>query len=100
MAVMSISEYATLPNLGGSSIQVAPEPALVDQDDVAIGASSTQSAAFSGATRYISVQVDVTCRIRIGTNPTAVITKKRLSAETLVYFAVQPGDKIAVIASS
>jgi LysM repeat protein len=100
MSNMSISEYSVLPTISGGTMQVAPEPSLVDQDDVAIGASSTQSAAFSNATQYISVQVDVACRIRIGSNPTAVVTKKRLPAEAFVYFKVNPGDKIAVIASS
>ena len=72
-------------------------------EEVSVGASSTQSAAFDKETSLISVYADQAVHIDIGPNPTANNTggseTMRLPASERLEFAVpQGGDwKIAVI---
>jgi hypothetical protein len=94
MAVVYISEYSNLAMNGNAPI--SQEPPLAEQT-VAIGGSSAQSAAFNANTRYIRVHTDAICSVLIGTNPTATAEKKRLPADSVEYFGVSPGSKLAVI---
>jgi len=82
-----------------SGLQVASQPALVEQT-VAIGGSATQSSAFSGDTKLIRVHTDAICSIKIGANPTATAASARMSADSTEYFYVRPGDKISVITNN
>jgi len=77
---------------------VLPEIAT---NNVAIGASSTQSAAFNEETRLIRVYAPVNCRIEVGTNPTASASQSvYMPAGRVEYFGVRAGHKLAVIGDS
>lgn len=62
-----------------------------------VGASSTQSSAFDGATRYITVQSDEACHVVIGANPTATTGGFKIAAGETHDFGVFPGNKVAWI---
>jgi hypothetical protein len=97
MASLYVTEYLGLGRAALDTVTQAPtEPALTEQL-VAIGGSSTQSAAFSTRTRLVRVHCDAICSVAFGPNPTAVNTAKRLAANQTEYFAVNGGDKLAVI---
>lgn len=100
MATLYISEYSAESfRTTGSGIPVAQEPPTVEQT-VAISGASAQSSAFGASTRIIRVHTDAICSILVGSNPTATTAKKRLPADHTEYFAVQPGDKLAVISNT
>lgn len=96
MATLYISEFANMAGVGSRFVNTAPMPPLVEQT-VAIGGASTQSNAFSATTQVIRVCADSVCSIEIGLNPTATATKARLPANVTEYFAVLPGQVLAVI---
>lgn len=99
MAVLYIAEFAgTYADHGrGGSAAFAPP---VTEQTVAIGAGSVASAAFNTGTSLIRVHSDVICSIKIGAAPTASATTSRMAAGQTEYYAVRPGDKIAVITNS
>lgn len=100
MAVLFITEYDKLAWDGiGNVVPAGREPALAEQN-VAIGAGSVQSAAFSAKTTLIRVHTDAVCSIAIGANPTAVATAKRMAANATEFFGVEPGHRIAVITNT
>ena len=69
--------------------------------DLTITASSKQSSAFTTLGVFaVRVVATVDCRIAIGSNPTATTTSTLLLAGTPEYFAVAPGEKLAVIGTS
>ena len=103
MAVLFISEFANLAATSGRDTNVFPMPPVAEQT-VAIGASSAQSSAFSAVTNFIRVCADAVCSIEIGasslnsgTGPAATATKMRIPANVPEYFAVRPGQILAVI---
>lgn len=100
MATLYISEFKQLASIGTTVGQVFPQPPVATDQVVAIGATSTQSAAFSANTRVVLLCADVTCSFLFGDNPTALTTSMRLPADTPIPFAVQPGQKVAVIANT
>ena len=68
---------------------------------VAIGGASAQSAAFNTNTQIVRIEADAVCSVEIGgANPTATATSQRMSAGQTEYFAVNPGEKLAVITNS
>lgn len=99
MAVLYIAEFAgTYADHGrGGSAAFAPP---VTEQTVAIGGGSLSSAAFNAGTTLIRVHSDVISSIKIGSAPTATLTTSRLAAGQTEYYAVRPGDKIAVIANT
>lgn len=102
MATVYITEYARVgADAGGTAMVVADEPAVTSQT-VAIGGTSTQSAAFNALTKFVRVHTDAICSVEFGTNPTATATKRRLAANTTEYFSVPIGAsyKIAVITNT
>lgn len=100
MAALYLSEYAALAHpVGRGAFQAPQEPATVDQTAIGISGSSTQSAAFSSTTVLVRVEVDSTCSIQFGANPTASTAFKRLQAGQTEYFGVVGGQKLAVIAN-
>lgn len=100
MATLYISEYtAESFRTASGGIPIAQEPPTAEQT-VAISGASAQSSAFGGSTRVIRVHTDAICSILVGSSPTATTAKKRLPADHTEYFAVQPGDKIAVISNT
>lgn len=95
-ATLYVAEFSGSAPAG---VQVAQQPALVEQT-VAIGGSATSSSAFSGDTKIIRVHTDAICSIKIGASPTATATTARMSADSTEYFYVLPGHKISVITNN
>lgn len=108
MAFLYVTEYKGIghvdPGYDGMSyvvpIQAPKGPALAEQK-IAIGGSSTASTAFSQYTKMIRVHTDVVCSVAVGgTSPAATVSTGRMAANQTEYWAVIPGDKIAVITNS
>lgn len=96
MAILSIAEFPGMGWVGSVGAPIAGLPETADQD-LSIGGSSALSSAFGTNTRVIRVHTDTACRILVGTAPVAVATSMPLSANQTEYFAVAPGQKLAVI---
>lgn len=99
MATLYIAEYSTMPTLPSGQPQIAAEPSIADQT-VTISGTSAQSAAFSVQTNYIGVTCDGIWSRKIGKSPTATAAGFRIPADAILYFAVQPGDKIAGVTNT
>lgn len=100
MAFAYITEYLRQPLDGISRVLPAgQEPAVVVQK-IAIGAGSIQSAAFNEKTTFVAINVDATCSIAFGDNPTATVAGSRIPADGTMYFGVFPGHKVAVISNT
>ena len=84
-----------------SSVQPIPFKAnrQIPSYNVAIGASSQQSAAFGGQTYALRLVGTGACHYRVGKgSQTAVATDSLLSANQFPeYIGVNPGEQIAVI---
>ena len=94
---LDVTEYDELAHAGnGSMVMAGQEPARATQQ-LAIGASATQSAPFDSATRFVRVHTDSPCRIKIGSNPTADGTSMRMAASQTEYLGVMGGLRISVI---
>lgn len=99
MAVLFVSEYAEQArDLRGYLVAAGQEPTLAEQQ-VAVGGSSTQSAAFNAKTAFVRVHTDAVCYVAFGTSPTASSSQKRLAANSTEFFGVPAGKafKVAVI---
>lgn len=94
-----ISEYVRIGLTPRAHLLAAEEPAIASQT-VAIGATSAQSNVFNDATTFVRVHTDAVCSIKFGPNPTATATSMRMAANQTEYFAVTPGDKLAVITNT
>lgn len=81
----------------GATVQ-AIRPGTVQT--VAIGAASAASAAVGVRTTIVRVAATADCHIVIGANPTATANDTPLFAKQPEFFAIVPGEKIAVIQSS
>lgn len=92
-----ISEFT---QAGDAGVQVAKQPALVDQTPVSVGASSAQSAAFNANTKLIRIECDVVASMAFGPNPTATANNARISASLPEYFQVVAGQKVAFITNN
>jgi len=99
MATLFITELEAPPLSNGGVLAVAKLPSVAQQT-VAVGAGSLQSNAFNALTKLVRLHTDVVCSVNIGANPTASATTMRLAANSTEYFAVNPGDKVAVITNS
>lgn len=64
---------------------------------VAIGAVSTASVAFSASCRAVRLVATSACRITFALAPTAIATDALLIANVPEEFIVSPGDKVAVL---
>lgn len=99
MAKVYITEHP-LPNFHmGSPMPVLPSPPLASQT-VAIGGSSTQSAAFNAEAKIVCVHTDAICSIEFGASPTATANSRRLAANSTEFFQIVPGQKVAVITNT
>lgn len=71
------------------------------QTPVANTGATTQSAAFARSTLIIRVHADSICSVKVGgVNPVATVNNMRFAANQTEYFAVAPGDKLAVIVNT
>lgn len=97
MAKLYVTEFG---GAGLAHSQTAQTPPIVEQNPVAIGATSAQSAAFDMATTVVRIHTDAICSIAFGTNPTASANTMRLAADATEYFSVKGGTKVAVITNT
>ena len=82
----------------GNVLQMAR---LNSSQALAIGAVSTQSAAFdSHGVVAVRLLADTACHVAIGSDPTATTTSTLLAAGVPEYFLVLKGEKLAVIGTS
>ena len=88
------------PSVSNAFPVSAPQMPPVAEQAIAIGGTSTQSAAFNAATSFVMVSCDVTCSLAWGTNPTAVATAQRMYANETRFYGVTAGQKLAVISNS
>lgn len=96
MAKLWITEFQKMENANdiGGVPQVAKLPGTTQ---VVTFTTTTQSTAFAYNTRFVRVTADADCHIAYGSNPTATTSSLRMAAETVEYFGVNPGDKIAAV---
>jgi len=102
MAKLWITEFGEMANqtrsedIGGVP-QVAKLPSVAAQ--VVTFTTSAQSAALNPRTRFVRIISDANCHALAGANPTATTSNMRIVADAAEYFAVEPGQKIAVVAA-
>ena len=98
MATAYIREYADVAVTHSKYAQAGAEPANADQT-VTTSAASAQSAAFGTETRMIAISTPAAQAVTavFGVNPTATVTNCRLPANSLIFFGVRPGHKVALI---
>ena len=102
MASLWINEYGSAVSVIGTTIaQVLPQPPLVSQAAIAIGAASVPSAAFSAKTYAVELFTDTACGIAFshagGAIPVASAVLNRMAANERRVYAVEPGAQVAVI---
>lgn len=95
MATLYISEFRCEIRNGAPC---AIQPALVDQT-VAIGVSAASSSPFQPATEMVQLSTDAVCSILFG-GSAATQSNARLPANCIIYYAVNGGDSVSVIANT
>jgi hypothetical protein len=98
MATAYLREYADIAHTFSKTVQAGAEPAITDQIITTSGASA-QSAAFNTNTRIVCLSTPAAQAVScvFGDDPTAAVTNLRIPANTMVFFGVKPGQKIALI---
>jgi hypothetical protein len=101
MATLYIAEITQLGrDAHGQSIMSPVMNDSVIESVVAIGGSSAQSNAFATSTRFVQIHCDAICSVRFGANPTATTSNGRMAANETRFVAINPGDRVAVIANT
>lgn len=96
MAFAYIAEYSKLAAANGL-VQAGHEPSLVEHKPVVDGTSRATSP-FLDETKFVRIEVDVVTHLKFGpVGQTALITHKRMAANTTEFFGVNPGDVVAVL---
>lgn len=95
MAILNIVEHNQRVVEQGQAIPVRDFG--INSQNVAVGVSSTQSAALGAFCKEVTLCADVACKIATGASPTATATSRRLPANAIITIAVTGGDKIATI---
>jgi hypothetical protein len=102
MAVLYVTEFVSQGvDLNGRQLPVAALPINTSQT-VAIGVTSTTSAAFLNNTQLVRLHTDSVCSVNVSTTPVASATTFRMAANQTEYFNVPGGAayKVAVITNS
>lgn len=103
MATIYITEFAKLPTVPGQGKPPVPVlSSIVARQAKTISGSSARSDAFNAETRYIRVAPDAICSINYDDTdtPAAATTDARMPADSVEYFAVNPGKKLAFITNT
>ena len=95
MANVSITEFSNVEQQTSGSLLCPSTPFVTSQAFTAT--ASTQSAAFSAATRFVRIISDANIKVAFGANPTATASSMPIRADMPEYFAVTAGSKIAAI---
>ena len=98
MARLSIREYSNMMEVPRGVAPVGQEPAETYQVMTVLGAS-TQSDAFGANTRLVRLHTEIDCSVSFGPSPVAVAGSCDMVSGQTEYFGVEPGDKVAVIAT-
>ena len=93
-AICSVSEHRSLYMLPNGMVTPMPDKPNRTHS-VTYTTSTATSTAFATQTTYIGVSCTATAYYAMATSPTAVATNLIIPADTLVYFPVTAGDKIA-----
>lgn len=102
MAQVILREFGNTGSAYGTNVQAPAEPALADQTISTSGVTAS-SAAFNTNTRIISISTAPAqaCAVLFSATPgaavTALTTSMRLPANSVFFFAVRGGDKVAFI---
>ncbi len=97
---LDITEYQRLASdARGITIPTGQEPSRAVQQ-VEITGVSEASEPVSDVTRFVRIHADTTCRIAFGPNPVASPASQRLPGGATEFYGIDPGTKIAVIASA
>ena len=98
MATAYIREYADLAVTFGKHAQCGAEPAIAEQT-VTTSGTSAQSSAFNADTRLIAISTPAAQAVcaTFGADPTSTTSKFRLPANSVFFFGVKPGHKVALI---
>jgi hypothetical protein len=95
-----ITEYQSLARANnGPHVAAGQEPNVAEQQ-VSIGGTSTQSAAFNAKTGFVMIHTDAICALAFGNDPTAVANRHRMAAGEVRFYGVSPGQKVAVITAT
>jgi hypothetical protein len=99
MALLCVWEFSEVVARGG--VLIGRAPGVLQQAGVPITGVSTASLPFNPATAYVRLHCDTVCCIAIGKNPVAIQPGVgRMALNQTEYFGVNPGDVVAVIAST
>jgi hypothetical protein len=97
VATLYIDEYPQVPSW--VPVTLVPGDPLAVQS-ISIGASSVQSAPFNPFTRMVLIATDTACSIAFGPNPTADPLYRRMAANETRFYAVNQGERVAVIVNT
>jgi hypothetical protein len=96
MSTLYVTELKASGNSeSGSQMQMAKQPPVTDQ--TVTFTTSTQSAAFNADTRFVRLHPKNNCHVAFGASPTATTSNMPMLADSVEYFAVIPGQKLAVV---
>ena len=99
MSKLWIREYKSrLADARARELPVAAEPGNGTQT-VTFTGSSVQSNPFQGDTGYVAVTADAPFHYEVGSDPTATGDSLPVGEKSILFFAVTPGHRIAVIES-
>lgn len=96
MSKLYITEYKGVRQVEGGLAQIGEEPG-VDQAPLTFSTTAA-SAVFGDGTKMIRVISDGNCHLSFGDGtPTATVNNKLVIANTVEYFGVITGQKVAAI---
>lgn len=100
MATLYVTEFSSaVSGIGSAFAPVLPQPALAQQN-LAIGATTNPSAAFTSKTNAVELYADAACTFIFGAAgavPAVVVGGNRMASGERRVYAVPPGGYISVI---
>jgi hypothetical protein len=95
MAVLSVTFAQNQPDITPG--WPVPRLDFSTAENLTIGASSVQSTAAPAGRRMVMLHAEAACRVRIGSNPTALSTDTAIGAGQTVFLACEDSDIVAMI---
>ena len=104
MTTLYISEFSNLPIVSNGAVQIPDSVTWLADQTVAIGGTSTPSAAFNVNTRFVVLVADAPCSIAWTPAGEATVaataSNLRIPANVPQKFGVSGGGKVSVITNS
>ncbi len=95
MGKLYIQEYKELRGVDGGLAQIGQEPGIAQ---VPVTFTTTvASVAFGSGTKMVRIVSDTKCHLSFGSNPAATVNNMLVAADTVEYFGVIEGQKVAAI---